>query len=206
MNIEVPTARPESEPVGFSSPGAHATVAAAVRQILMASGENPDREGLRETPMRVAKMYEEIFSGLNEDPCTHLLTQFSEEQHGDVVVVKDITFYSVCEHHLVPFFGKAHVGYIPDGGRLTGLSKIARVVHTLARRPQLQERLNAQIVDAIWETLKPKGVLALVEAEHMCMAMRGVRSPGSSTSTVASRGILETDIALRAETFALLRG
>lgn len=185
---------------------ARSTIAGAVKQILAAAGEDPEREGLRDTPVRVAKMFEELFSGLHEDPRDHLQTQFSDDQHEDMVIVKDIRFYSVCEHHLVPFFGKAHVAYIPSGGRLTGLSKIARVVQSIARRPQLQERLNSQIVDAMWDALEPKGVLAIVEAEHMCMAMRGIRSPDSKTLTVVSRGSLETDPALRAETLGLLRG
>jgi GTP cyclohydrolase I len=185
---------------------ARSTIAGAVKQILAAAGENPEREGLRDTPVRVAKMFEELFSGLNEDPRDHLQTQFSDDQHEDMVIVKDIRFFSVCEHHLVPFFGKAHVAYVPNGGRLTGLSKIARVVQTVARRPQLQERLNSQIVDAMWDALEPKGVLAIVEAEHMCMAMRGIRSPDSKTLTIVSRGNLETDPTLRAETFKLLRG
>jgi len=185
---------------------ARSAIAGAVKQILAAAGEDPEREGLRDTPVRVAKMFEELFSGLNEDPRDHLQTQFSDDQHEDMVIVKDIRFYSVCEHHLVPFFGKAHVAYIPNGGRLTGLSKIARVVQSVARRPQLQERLNSQIVDAMWDALEPKGVLAIVEAEHMCMAMRGIRSPDSKTLTVVSRGSLETEPALRAETLRLLRG
>lgn len=206
MNLELP----QSLRAAASSEAVHgearATIAEAVKQILTAAGEDPQREGLRDTPLRVAKMFEELFSGLAEDPRDHLQTQFSDDQHEDMVIVKDIRFYSVCEHHLVPFFGKAHVAYIPQGGRLTGLSKIARVVQTVARRPQLQERLNSQIVDAMWDALKPKGVLAMVEAEHMCMAMRGIRSPDSSTLTVVSRGTLETDQVLRAETFKLLRG
>lgn len=178
----------------------------AVSKMLIALGEDPSREGLRETPSRVAKMYLEVFSGLQEDPRLHLATQFSADAHEDIVIVKDISFFSMCEHHLLPFFGKAHVAYLPQGGRLAGLSKIARVVNTLARRPQLQERLSTQIVDAIWDALKPRGVLVLVEAEHLCMAMRGVRSPNSATVTVVSRGELETDAAQRAETFKLLRG
>ncbi|QWW71166.1 GTP cyclohydrolase I FolE [Rhizobium sp. WYJ-E13] len=206
MNLELPQSLRDVVSSGAVQSDARATIAEAVKQILTAAGEDPQREGLRDTPLRVAKMFEELFSGLAEDPRDHLQTQFSDDQHEDMVIVKDIRFYSVCEHHLVPFFGKAHVAYIPQGGRLTGLSKIARVVQTVARRPQLQERLNSQIVDAMWDALKPKGVLAMVEAEHMCMAMRGIRSPDSSTLTVVSRGTLETDQVLRAETFKLLRG
>lgn len=206
MNLELPQSLRDVVSSGAVQSDARATIAEAVKQILTAAGEDPQREGLRDTPLRVAKMFEELFSGLAEDPRDHLQTQFSDDQHEDMVIVRDIRFYSVCEHHLVPFFGKAHVAYIPQGGRLTGLSKIARVVQTVARRPQLQERLNSQIVDAMWDALKPKGVLAMVEAEHMCMAMRGIRSPDSSTLTVVSRGTLETDQVLRAETFKLLRG
>ncbi|MGV2122184.1 GTP cyclohydrolase I FolE [Agrobacterium vitis] len=206
MNIELPQPLRDVAPDGVVQSDARTIIAEAVKQILTAAGEDPQREGLRDTPLRVAKMFEELFSGLEEDPRDHLQTQFSDDRHEDMVIVKDIRFYSVCEHHLVPFFGKAHVAYIPQGGRLTGLSKIARVVQTVSRRPQLQERLNSQIVDAMWDALKPKGVLALVEAEHMCMAMRGIRSPDSSTLTVVSRGTLESDPVLRAETFKLLRG
>ena len=206
MNLELPQSLRDVVSGGAVQSDARATIAEAVKQILTAAGEDPQREGLRDTPLRVAKMFEELFSGLAEDPRDHLQTQFSDDRHEDMVIVKDIRFYSVCEHHLVPFFGKAHVAYIPQGGRLTGLSKIARVVQTVARRPQLQERLNSQIVDAMWDALEPKGVLAVVEAEHMCMAMRGIRSPDSSTLTVVSRGTLETDPVLRAETFKLLRG
>lgn len=185
--------------------GTRNTMMKAVREILVATGEDPEREGLRDTPLRVAKMYEELFSGLNEDPRDHLQTQFSDDQHEDVVIVKDISFYSMCEHHLIPFFGKAHIAYVPADGRLTGLSKIARVVHSIARRPQLQERLNSQIVDAIWEVLQPKSVLAKVEAEHLCMAMRGVRTTRSSTVTMVAKGEYQTNPALRAEALQLLR-
>ena len=180
-------------------------IEAAVREILAAVGEDPEREGLRATPARVARMYAEIFAGLTEDPGHHLVPTF-EADHDELVLVRDIAIYSVCEHHLLPWSGTAHVAYIPNGGRLTGLSKIARVVQSVARRPQLQERLNSQIVDAMWDALEPKGVLAIVEAEHMCMAMRGIRSPDSKTLTVVSRGSLETEPALRAETLRLLRG
>ncbi|KHF30672.1 GTP cyclohydrolase 1 [Anoxybacillus sp. BCO1] len=150
----------------------------AVRLILEAIGEDPNREGLLDTPKRVAKMYAEVFSGLNEDPKIHLQTVFSED-HEELVLVKDIPFYSMCEHHLVPFFGVAHVAYIPRGGKVTGLSKLARAVETVARRPQLQERITATVADAIMETLEPHGVMVVVEAEHMCMTMRGVKKTRS---------------------------
>lgn len=176
----------------------------AVRTILEAIGENPDREGLIDTPNRMARMYEEIFSGLEEDPGKHLEIYFEEEQHKELVLVKDIPFYSVCEHHLVPFYGKAHVGYIPRNGRLTGLSKLARVVDTIARRPQLQERLTSTIADTILEKLNPLGIIVVVEAEHMCMTMRGIKKPGSKTLTSAVRGTLESDAKSRAEALTLI--
>lgn len=190
---------------GMMGSEAISTISRAVREILVAIGEDPDREGLQDTPKRVAKMYMEVFGGLYEDPRIHLQTQFTADQHENIVIVKDISFYSMCEHHLLPFHGKAHVAYVPDGGRLAGLSKLARVVNTLSRRPQLQERLSSQIVEALWSALSPLGVLVLVEADHMCMAMRGVRSPNSKTMTVVSRGVLETNAMMRAEAFKLLR-
>ncbi len=147
----------------------------AVRLIIEAVGEDPNREGLVDTPKRVAKMYEEVFSGLNEDPKEHFETVFSEE-HEELVLVKDIPFYSMCEHHLVPFFGKAHVAYIPKDGRVTGLSKLARAVEVIAKRPQLQERITATVADSIMEKLLPHGAMVMVEAEHMCMTMRGVKN------------------------------
>lgn len=204
MNIETAIVPPEGTSI-ICTCEQRGAMMKAVREILVATGENPEREGLKDTPLRVAKMYEDLFSGLHEDPRDHLQTQFSDDQHEDVVIVKDISFYSMCEHHLIPFFGKAHVAYVPDGGRLTGLSKIARVVHSIARRPQLQERLNTQIVDAIWDVLKPRSVLAIVEAEHLCMAMRGVRTANSSTKTMVARGEYQTDPNLRAEALLLLR-
>ncbi|KXG75002.1 GTP cyclohydrolase I FolE [Thermotalea metallivorans] len=176
----------------------------AIREILEAIGENPDREGLIDTPKRIANMYEEIFSGLKEDPQEHLEVYFQQEQHEELVLVKDIPFYSMCEHHLVPFFGKCHVGYIPKKGKLTGLSKLARVVETVARRPQLQERLTTMIADAIMEKLSPHGVIVVVEAEHMCMTMRGVKKPGSQTITSAVRGLFNKDAKARAEAMALI--
>lgn len=176
----------------------------AVRDILEAIGENPEREGLRDTPARIARMYEEIFSGLNENPEAHLKVYFQEEQHEELVLVKDIPFYSTCEHHLVPFFGKAHVAYLPKGGRLTGLSKLARVVEIVAKRPQLQERITADVADIIMDNLNPYGVVVVVEAEHMCMTMRGVKKPGSKTVTSAVRGIFKKDVAARAEVMSLI--
>jgi GTP cyclohydrolase I len=176
----------------------------AVRDILEAIGEDPNREGLIGTPSRVARMYEEIFSGIDKDPSDHLKTLFSSEEHEELVLVKDIPFYSVCEHHLVPFFGKAHVAYLPKDGRLTGLSKLARVIEDLAKRPQLQERITKKTADIIMEELNPYGAIVVVEAEHMCMTMRGVKKPGSKTITSAVRGVFEKDIAARAEAMSLI--
>lgn len=176
----------------------------AVKMILEAIGEDPNREGLIDTPNRMARMYEEIFSGIDEDPRKHLEVYFEEEKHKEMVLVKDIPFYSVCEHHLVPFYGKAHVGYIPRNGKLTGLSKLARVVDTIAKRPQLQERLTSAIADTLIEQLNPLGVIVVVEAEHMCMTMRGIKKPGSKTLTSAVRGTLETDAKSRAEAMMLI--
>lgn len=177
----------------------------AIRLILEAVGEDPNREGLLDTPKRVAKMYEEVFSGLNEDPKEHFQTVFGED-HEELVLVKDIPFYSMCEHHLVPFYGKAHVAYIPKGGKVTGLSKLARAVDAVARRPQLQERITSTIADSIVETLDPHGVMVVVEAEHMCMTMRGIKKPGAMTVTSAVRGVLEKDPAARAEVLSFIKG
>ncbi|QQK79855.1 GTP cyclohydrolase I FolE [Salicibibacter cibi] len=182
----------------------HEKIQAAVRQLLEAVGDDPDREGVLETPARVARMYEEIFSGLHEDPETHLRTIFGEE-HEELVLVKDITFYSMCEHHLLPFFGQAHIGYIPKNGMVTGLSKLARAVETVARRPQLQERITSDVANALVETLDPHGVIVVVEAEHMCMTMRGIKKPGSTTVTSAVRGVFEKDASSRSEVLALLK-
>jgi len=176
----------------------------AVRMILEAIGEDPDREGLRETPTRVARMYSEIFCGLMEDTEMHLQKIFSED-HEEMVIVKDIPLYSMCEHHLLPFYGKAHVAYIPHRGNVTGLSKLARVVEGFAKRPQLQERLTSQIADSIMRRLNAKGVLVVVEAEHMCMTFRGVRKPGSKTVTSAVRGLFQKSEATRAEAFSLIK-
>jgi GTP cyclohydrolase IA len=180
---------------------------AAVRELLIAVGEDPDRPGLRDTPTRVARAYTEIFAGLWQDPGEILATTFDED-HDELVLVKDIPMYSTCEHHLVPFHGVAHVGYIPgDDGRVTGLSKLARLVEVYARRPQVQERMTSQIADALSDVLKPRGVLVVIEAEHLCMAMRGVRKPGSRTVTSAVRGIFRENPATRSEAMSLvLRG
>ncbi|WP_042355262.1 GTP cyclohydrolase I FolE [Bacillus rubiinfantis] len=181
-----------------------AQIEEAVRLILSAIGEDPNREGLLDTPKRVAKMYEEVFSGLNKDPKQHFETIFSED-HEELVLVKDIPFFSMCEHHLVPFFGKAHVAYIPQNGRVTGLSKLARAVEVISRRPQLQERITASIADSIMEKLEPHGVMVVVEAEHMCMTMRGVKKPGSKTVTTAVRGTLAEDAAARSEIISFIK-
>ena len=176
----------------------------AVRDILEAIGEDPDREGLVNTPDRVARMYEEIFCGIFQDPREHLKVTFPSETYEEMVVVKDIPFYSCCEHHLVPFFGKAHVVYMPKEGRLTGLSKLARVVETVAKRPQLQERISSTTADVIMEELRPYGVMVVIEAEHMCMTMRGVKKPGSKTVTSAVRGIFEKDREMKNEAMNLI--
>ncbi len=182
----------------------HEKIKQAVRMILEAVGENPDREGLLDTPKRVAKMYAEAFEGMNVDEETYFETIFSED-HEEIVLVKDIPFYSMCEHHLVPFFGKAHVAYIPKGGRVVGLSKLARAVETVARRPQLQERITSTVANAIMKKLEPHGVMVMVEAEHMCMTMRGVKKPGSSTVTTAVRGVFEKDANARAEVLQYIK-
>jgi GTP cyclohydrolase IA len=178
---------------------------AAVRELLIAVGEDPDREGLKETPARVARAYEEIFAGLHVEPDSVLEKTF-DEHHGELILVKDIPMFSTCEHHLVPFHGNAHVGYIPsEDGRVTGLSKLARVVDLYARRPQVQERLTAQIADALVRKLDPRGVIVVIEAEHLCMGMRGIRKPGASTTTSAVRGIFQTSPLSRAEALSLIK-
>ncbi|GKV65675.1 MULTISPECIES: GTP cyclohydrolase I FolE [unclassified Sporosarcina] len=176
----------------------------AVTMILEAIGEDPQREGLLDTPKRVAKMYQEVFEGLNKDPKEYFETIF-HENHDEVVLVKDIPFYSMCEHHLVPFFGVAHVAYIPRDGVVAGLSKLARAVETTARRPQLQERITSTVADAMMDMLNPIGVYIIIEAEHMCMTMRGIKKPGSKTITTVARGIYEHDDVKRAEILSLLR-
>ena len=176
----------------------------AVREILLAIGEDPDRDGLLRTPRRVAEMYAEICSGLHEDPSRHLIVTF-EANHDEMVLVRDIALYSVCEHHLAPFHGRAHVAYIPgDDGRITGLSKLARLVDGFAKRPQVQERLTTQIADAIVDVLQPRGAFVMIEAEHLCMSMRGVRKPGTLTLTSAVRGLFKDNAATRAEVMALI--
>ena len=180
-------------------------IEAAVRELLAAIGEDPDREGLRETPRRVADMYGEVFSGLEEDPRRHLKI-FNENQHDEMVTVRDIPLYSMCEHHLLPFTGVAHIAYIPRDGRVIGLSKLARIVNSFARRPQLQERLTAQLADFLELELNPQGVAVIIEAEHLCMTMRGVRAAGSRTQTSALRGRMKADARTRTETLSLLTG
>nr|WP_104160634.1 GTP cyclohydrolase I FolE [Arthrobacter sp. ZGTC212] len=177
----------------------------AIREILLAIGEDPDREGLQDTPKRVAKSYAEIFAGLHQDPADLLATTFAIE-HEEMVLVKDIPFFSTCEHHLVPFHGTAHIGYIPSqDGLVTGLSKLARLVEVYARRPQVQERLTTQIVEALMDNLNPRGAIVVIECEHLCMSMRGVRKPGAKTITSAVRGQLR-ETATRAEAMSLILG
>ncbi|MCZ2259468.1 GTP cyclohydrolase I FolE [Sporosarcina sp. G11-34] len=176
----------------------------AVTMILEAVGEDPSREGLVDTPKRVAKMYAEMFEGLHKDPKEYFKTVFNED-HDEVVLVKDIQFHSMCEHHLVPFYGHAHVAYIPRNGVVAGLSKLARAVETTARRPQLQERITSTVADALMEMLDPVGVFVVVEAEHMCMTMRGIRKPGAKTMTMAARGVYEQDDVLRSEILTLIK-
>ena len=175
----------------------------AVLMILEAIGEDPQREGLVNTPKRVARMYEEIFAGSDQDPREFLRVSFTE-YHDELVLVKDIPLYSMCEHHLLPFYGKAHVAYIPKGGRVVGISKLARVAEAYARRPQLQERLTSQIADCIYDTVKPFGVAVVIQAEHMCMTMRGVHKPGALTVTSAVRGMFETRAQTRNELLSLI--
>ncbi len=191
-----------------SSPGARevdlARIAAGVREMLAGVGEDPDRDGLRQTPERVARMYAEIFSGLQEDPGEHLAVTF-EADHEELVLVRDIQIYSVCEHHLLPWAGKAHVAYIPgDDGRVTGLSKLVRLVEGSAKRPQVQERLTSQVADTLVRVLEPRGVMVVVEAEHLCMSMRGVQKPGAMTVTSAVRGHFLTSSAARAEVLGFI--
>jgi GTP cyclohydrolase I len=178
----------------------------AVREILLAIGEDPDRDGLLETPARVARMYEEIFGGMRQNPSEYLKTTF-EADHDEMVLVRDITMYSACEHHLLPWIGKAHVAYIPnDDGRVTGLSKLARLVDAYAKRPQVQERLTSQIADELARSLQPKGVMVVIEAEHLCMTMRGIRKPGAVTVTSAVRGQFRESVATREEAMRFIQG
>jgi GTP cyclohydrolase I len=181
-----------------------ARIAEAMRSVLAAIGEDPDRNGLARTPQRVADMYAEIFSGLHRDPVDELDVVF-DECHDEMIMVRDIPLYSMCEHHLIPFVGRAHVAYIPNTrGQITGLSKLARLVDVLARRPQVQERLTTQIADAIEQALEPRGVFVVIEAEHLCMSMRGVRKSGSQTVTSAVRGYFRTNEATRSEAMNLI--
>ncbi|GLU47346.1 GTP cyclohydrolase I FolE [Nocardiopsis ansamitocini] len=196
------TAGADSAPAGIDKP----RIEKAVREILLAIGENPDRDGLVETPARVARAYAEQFAGLKQRPEDVLKTVF-EAGHEEMVLVKDIELYSTCEHHLVPFYGVAHVGYIPNtAGQITGLSKFARLVDVYARRPQVQERLTSQVADAIMENLRPRGVIVVIEAEHLCMTMRGVRKPGAKTVTSAVRGGFRDSDRTRAEAMSLILG
>lgn len=178
----------------------------AVREILLAIGEDPEREGLLETPARVSRMYEEIFSGLESNPEQHLKIFHEPQEHNELVLVRDIPLYSVCEHHLLPFVGKAHIAYIPDKGKIIGLSKFARIVDCFARRPQVQERLTAQIADFLYKNMEPLGVAVVIEAEHLCMTMRGARAAGATTMTSALRGSMRSDAKTRSEVMALLTG
>jgi GTP cyclohydrolase IA len=192
-------------PVGAHAPYDAARVEAAVREILAAIGEDPERDGLRDTPARVARAYREMFRGLHERPEDVLTTTF-DLGHDELVLVKDIELASSCEHHLVPFYGSAHIGYIPSAeGRITGLSKLARLVDVYAKRPQVQERLTTQVAEAMVQFLRPRGVIVVIEAEHLCMTMRGVRKPGAKTVTSAVRGVLRNP-ATRAEAMGLILG
>jgi GTP cyclohydrolase IA len=183
-----------------------ARIERAIREILLAIGEDPERDGLRDTPARVARAYAEQFAGMGMRPADVLTTVFDAD-HDEMVLVKDIELYSTCEHHLVPFFGRAHVGYIPnEKGQITGLSKLARLVDLYARRPQVQERMTSQIADALMDTLEPRGVVVIIEAEHLCMSMRGVRKPGAKTVTSAVRGCFLSSKSTRAEAMSLLTG
>ncbi len=177
----------------------------SVRNILTAIGENPDRTGLLLTPNRVARMYKEIFYGINRDPKNEITITYRED-HDEIILVRDISFYSICEHHLIPFFGRAHVAYLPKDGLITGLSKIARVVEVASKRPQLQERMTTQIASAIAEKLNPLGVAVVLKAEHLCMSMRGIKKAGSKTITSVLKGVFQTNQATRAEVLSLIMG
>jgi len=202
----IPRRGPEHREAPLSEPVDLPRIEAAVREILIAIGEDPERDGLLNTPGRVARMYAEVFAGLRESPEEHLQVMF-EAGHDEMVMVRDIALMSMCEHHLVPFMGKAHLAYIPGpDGKVTGLSKLARLVDAYARRPQVQERLTTQIADEMERTLQPRGVLVVIEAEHLCMSMRGVRKPGASTVTSAVRGIFRTNTATRFEAMRLIDG
>ena len=183
-----------------------ARIETAVREILLAIGEDPDRDGLVKTPARVARMYAEVCAGLHADPAVHLTTTF-EADHDEMVMVRDIPMYSLCEHHLAPFIGSAHIAYIPnDDGRVIGLSKFARLIDGYAQRPQVQERLTSQVADALDASLSPKGVMVVVEAEHLCMSMRGVRKAGTTTVTSAVRGLFRNNVSTREEAMRFIQG
>lgn len=182
----------------------HEAIEKAVRDILIAVGEDPDRQGLEETPARVARMYKELFSGLSQDPAEHLEVLF-DEKYDEMVILRDVPFNSVCEHHLLPFIGKAHVAYLPKG-KVVGISKLARVVNAIARRPQVQERMTVQIADLIMEKLDARGVAVILEASHSCMTVRGVKKPGSVMVTSAMRGLFKSNLATRSEAINLLTG
>lgn len=202
------SSEPDEQPVSLRTglPFDAERAEAAVRELLIAVGEDPDREGLRETPGRVARAYREVFDGLYHDPSKVLAKTFDED-HDELVLVKDIPIYSTCEHHLVPFFGHAHIGYIPGpAGTVTGLSKLARLVDGFAKRPQVQERLTRQVADAVARELDASAVIVVIECEHLCMAMRGIRKPGAVTVTSAVRGGFRSDARTRAEAMALIRG
>jgi GTP cyclohydrolase IA len=205
--LEKPTRNstaPRTRRDGVATPVDHARIEAAVREILLAVGEDPDREGLRETPARVARMYAELFAGLRQDPRTHLRRVFTVK-YDEMVLVKDISFDSLCEHHLLPFIGKAHVAYLPNG-KVVGLSKIPRAVEVLSRRPQVQERMTEDLADLLMEELDARGVAVILEATHTCMAIRGVRKTGSVMTTSAMRGTFRTNPATRSELLALVYG
>lgn len=196
-----PRVDPKRDP---NSPVDHDRIERAVREILIAVGEDPDREGLLETPARVARMYAEMFSGLHKNPGVHLEKVFSEK-YDEVVVVRDISFCSMCEHHMLPFVGKAHIGYIPDG-KVVGLSKLARVVEDVARRPQVQERMTETIADLLVSELNAKGVAVIVQASHSCMTIRGVRKPGAMCATSAMKGVFRSNLSTRSEIMQLIYG
>lgn len=203
--MSIDSAPPVVDAKAVTAPVDQPRIERAVREILEAIGEDPNREGLQETPARVARSYAEIFSGIHKNPADVLSTVF-ELGHDEMVLVKDIELYSTCEHHLVPFHGVAHIGYIPSAeGKITGLSKLARLVEVFARRPQVQERLTSLIADAMVEHLSPRGVIVVVECEHLCMSMRGVRKPGARTTTSAMRGVMR-EAATRAEALSLIMG
>ncbi|HWY86624.1 MAG TPA: GTP cyclohydrolase I FolE [Gemmataceae bacterium] len=205
MNDRHPrTRRSPDKSNGQQTPGPveHARIAAAVREILLAVGEDPDREGLRETPQRVARMYEEMFAGLRKDPAVILRKTFTEK-YDEMVLVKDIGFESMCEHHLLPFFGRAHVAYLPNG-KIVGLSKLARAVEVLSRRPQVQERMTEELADLIMKELDARGVAVILEASHTCMSIRGIRKPGAICATSAMRGAFQSNLSSRSELMALI--